>query len=188
VSTKVRSEVSQQENRIINGDLTVTGNILGKWASKIQAMLDTVLGSKWKAIDFYAPVAGEPSLGTPHPTSDANRSATRVVNTSANTANVWSAAVTMTGVPVGAKSAYCVCEVSIGGNTVILAVEAATGYTLSSLAGAGYTKYHCLYAPVIGGIGLAVLRIHLDANGQFKWCSNQTNANVGIGSAIDYDE
>ena len=65
--SKVQRVVSQQVDQTVYGDLTVTGNILGKWASKIQAMLDSVLGSKWKAADFYAPVAGEPSLGTPHP-------------------------------------------------------------------------------------------------------------------------
>ena len=131
---------------------------------------------------------GEPSLGTSHPTSDANRSATQVVNTSTNTAGVWSAPVTMTGVPAGAKSAYCVCLVNKAGVTVGLCVEAATGYTLdNTTVGTNSRKYHGIFSIVASGVAYGVVKVHLDSNGQFKWCTDVTNANVNIGSAIDYE-
>lgn|GEM_PF-2974736 len=133
-------------------------------------------------------IAGEPSLGTPHITKDANRSATLVVNTSTNTAGTWSAAVTMTGVPAGAKAAWCACSIALAGNLPFLAVEAATGYTLSDITvGTNSRKYWGVLAPSAGNIGYAILKIHLDANGQFKWCTNVNNSSVGIGSAIDYE-
>jgi hypothetical protein len=133
-------------------------------------------------------IAGEPSFGTPHPTSDANRTATLVVNTSTNTAGVWSAAVTMTGVPAGAKAAFCVCYANVGANAAMVCVEAATGYTLSDITiGTNNFKYHGTWAQVSNNKTYAVLKIHLDANRQFKWCTNLNNSTVQIGSAIDYE-
>lgn len=139
---------------------------------------------------FYRglPVSGEPSLGTPHITSDANRTSTLVVNTSTNTAGVWSAAVTMTGVPAGAKAAYAMCECYIAGNTVRFSVEAATGYTLSDItSGDNHFKYWGFISTPSSNINRWVLKIHLDSNRQFKWCTGVTNSTVRIGSAIDYD-
>ena len=135
------------------------------------------------------PVAGEPSLGTPHPTSDANRTATLVVDTATNTAGVWSAAVTMTGVPVGAKAAWCACLVLKAASAPVLAVEAASGYTLSDItSGTNVYKYWHMGLDNIAGYGeRKVLKIHLDSNGQFKWCTSISSSTVQIGSAIDYE-
>jgi hypothetical protein len=141
------------------------------------------MGNSWQS-----PVPAEPSLGTPHPTSDANRSATPVVNTSTNTAGTWSAAVTMTGVPTGAKAAWCACYIQLAGQTPYLCVEAASGYTLSDItSGTNYTKYWSMKTPASGVGALVTLKIHLDANKQFKWCTSNTNSTVLIGSAIDYE-
>lgn len=133
-------------------------------------------------------VAGEPSFGTPHTTKDADRSATLVVNTSVNTAGVWSAAVTMTGVPAGAKAAWCRCRVVEANAIPRLAVEAATGYTLSDItSGNNVFKYWGVDVPVAGGYPAVVVKVHLDANGQFKWCVDVSSSTVQIGSAIDYE-
>jgi len=139
---------------------------------------------------FYRglPVAGESSLGTPHPTSDADRTATLVVNTSTNTAGVWSAAVTMTGVPTGAKAAWCYCEIIKAADRPRLCVEAATGYTLSDItSGTNYSKYMCIGRAPVGEYMGCVMKIHLDSNKQFKWCTSVTNSTVQISSAIDYE-
>jgi hypothetical protein len=134
------------------------------------------------------PVAGEPSLGTPHPTSDANRTATLVVNTSTSTLGVWSAAVTMTGVPTGARAAWCQAEISKSGVDPYLRVEAASGFTLSDItSGDDRFKYHGI-GPIAGvATHYGLIRIHLDSNGQFKWCVSNTNCTLKIGSAIDYE-
>jgi hypothetical protein len=134
------------------------------------------------------PIPSEPSLGTPHPTSDANRSSSAMVNTSTNTAGIWSGAVTMTGVPTGAKAAYCTCYIQLAGQTPYMCVEAASGYTLSDITvGTNYLKYFSLKTPASGIGGLVTIKIHLDSNKQFKWCTSNTNSTVLIGSAIDYD-
>jgi hypothetical protein len=139
---------------------------------------------------FYRglPVSGEPSLGTPHVTKDADRSSTFVVNTSTNAAGVWSAAVTMTGVPAGAKAAWCSCYLYLSGSYPALAVEAATGYTLSDItSGSNIYKYFCI-RQLYSGVGFeGTIKIHLDVNGQFKWCTSNSNCTVQIGSAIDYE-
>jgi len=122
------------------------------------------------------------------PVADGNRSSTLVVNTSTDTAGVWSAAVTMTGVPAGAKAAWCACSVVLGGAASALAVEAATGYTLSDItSGTNVWKYFNVQSNQAGVTAFAILKIHLDANGQFKWCTKNTNTTVQIGSAIDYE-
>lgn len=60
---KIRNEESQQEHRIINGDLIVTGNIINSGFSLLRVLVEKLrLG-----IGMRDPVAGEPSLGTPHP-------------------------------------------------------------------------------------------------------------------------
>jgi hypothetical protein len=138
---------------------------------------------------FQSPVAGEPSLGTPHTTSDANRTATLVVDTSTNTAGVWSAAVTMTGVPVGAKAAWCEVWSYATGAWGFIAVEAASGYTLSNITtGTNIFKYYAQGAQANTTPLYIPMRIPLDSNGQFKWCPWTTNQNVKIGSAICYEE
>jgi len=139
------------------------------------------------ANSWQSPVSGEPSLGTPHATSDANRTTTVLVNTAVNTANVWSASVSIPTAPVGAKAAWCFCYVQLGAAQPILAVEAATGYTLSSLAASGYFKYWHVETWLAGQGNGTMLKIHLDSNKQFKWCTNITNSTVFIMSPIDYD-
>lgn len=145
--------------------------------------------SGWEIVaGELAPVSGEPSLGTPHPTSDANRTSTLVVNTSTNTAGVWSAAVTMTGVPAGAKAAWCRATIIKASVSPALAVEAATGYTLSDItSGTNIFKYWGFPDAVAGSIAGGIILIHLDANGQFKWCTSISSSTVKIGSAIDYE-
>lgn len=136
----------------------------------------------------YAPVAGEPSLGTGHITSDANRSAATLVSTSVNTAGVWSAAVTIPNVPPGAKAAYCWMDVLKAASIPALCVEAATGYTLSDITvGTNFAKYFGVYSPSSGIAARGVVKIHLDANGQFRWCTDTSSSTVHIYSPIDYD-
>ena len=127
--------------------------------------------------------------------TDADRSNVLIVNTSTNTAGVWSAAVTMTGVPMGAKAAWCHCSALLGSggaNPVGLFVEAATGYTLSDItSGNNRFKYRGLSNVVtIAGISIQIeglVRIRLDSSLQFKWCSRTTNTTINIGSAIDWE-
>ena len=134
------------------------------------------------------PVAGESSLGTPHPTSDTNRSSALVVSTSTNTAGVWSAAVTMTGVPTGAKAAWCLAYIIKTSTAPFLAVEAATGYTLSDItSGNNRYKYWGITSFGSAQFQYQMLKIHLDSSLQFKWCTDSSNSTVGIGSAIDYE-
>jgi len=141
-----------------------------------------------RTVTAYSPVAGEPSLGTPHATSDTNRSNAALVNTSTNTAGTWSAAVTCTGAPTGAKAAYCMGYIFKAAATPILSVEAASGYTLSDITAANnWSKYWSTRSPVAGTIVLSMLKIHLDANKQFKWCTDVSSSTVWIGSPVDYD-
>jgi hypothetical protein len=137
---------------------------------------------------LYSPVASEPSLGTPHVTSDANRSSDVLVSTSTNTAGVWSAAVTCTGAPSGAKAAYCWAEIIKVAGVPILNVEAATGYTLSdTTVGNNNRKYWGIFCVAAGQRAYGIIRIHLDANKQFKWCTDTLNSTVNIFRPIDYD-
>jgi hypothetical protein len=115
------------------------------------------------------------------PVPDASRTVTPVVSTSTNTAGVWSAAVTMTGVPAGAKAAWCQVINQTSGSRI--AVEAATGYTLSDIT---LINNWLKYAGFNGAVQMAV-RIPLDANGQFKWCTGVTSTNIAIGSAYAYE-
>jgi hypothetical protein len=141
-----------------------------------------------KHITAYAPVPGEPSLGTPHPTSDANRPGALIVDTSTNTAGTWSAAVTMTGVPAGAKAAWCFCSITKAAGQPSLCVEAATGYTLSDITTtANIYKYWSITPQAAGATAFGMIKVHLDANRQFKWCTNVSSSTVQIGSAIDYE-
>jgi hypothetical protein len=94
----------------------------------------------------------------------------------------------MTGVPVGAKAAWCMALIQKAGAQPLLCVEAATGYTLSDVSsGTEYSKYHCVFPSGLGGVAIEIIKIHLDSNGQFKWCTSVTNSTVSIGSAIDYE-
>ena len=121
------------------------------------------------------------------PVNDANRSATLVVNTAVNTAGVWNAAVAMTGVPAGAKAAWCVVELVSGAGHQWVAVEAATGYTLSDItSGTNRFKYAFIWSDT-SGYGWGFVRIHLDSNGKFSWCTSRTSDTVRIGSAIDFE-
>jgi hypothetical protein len=94
----------------------------------------------------------------------------------------------MTGVPTGAKAAWCMAVISKAAATPVLCVEAATGYTLSDItSGTNYLKYYGINAVVAGSSTLAYIKVHLDSSLQFKWCTNSTNSTVVIGSAIDYE-
>lgn len=178
------------------GEVVVIGNTTGGTTETINGYANVIAGLRYQHCDIYQdgqgnnflvgqylqPVSGERSLGTDHITSDANRTVSMVVNTSTNTAGVWSAAVTMTGVPVGARAAYCQLYMATVGSRV--AVEAATGYTLSDITAGGnqWLKYHGTSAT-----GNSIIKIHLDANGQFKWCTGVTSTALIISSAIDYE-
>jgi len=118
---------------------------------------------------WQSPVAGEPSAGTWHPTSYANRSATPFVNGTVVAAGAWSNAVTMPGVPAGAKVAKCWCRRTIQTNPDALVFEKATGITLDT-AGGYYFKYAGIYSGD-GGVmrGSMMVDIPLDENLQFKF-------------------
>ena len=95
---------------LVDGEGTETINGFGSLYIGLQYQHITVYGAptEWKVIDgIFQPVAGEPSLGTWHPTSYANRSATAFVNGTVVAANTWSNAVTMPAVPAGARVAKC---------------------------------------------------------------------------------
>jgi hypothetical protein len=141
------------------------------------------MGNSWQS-----PVPAEPSLGTPHQVGYANRTTTFPVSTATNTAGTWSAAVTMTGVPTGAKAAWCECRVNKAADVPALAVEAASGVTLDDItASENLSKYWHVRAPIAGAWGWGVIKIPLDSNLQFKWCTTISSSTVGIGSAIDYE-
>jgi hypothetical protein len=141
------------------------------------------MGNSWQS-----PTTGEPSLGTPHITNDANRSASLVVNTTTNTAGAWSTGYIMTGVPTGAKSATCIAEIFLATQFPFLCCEAASGYSLLDItSGANRFRYHGVQSWISAGSGPTVIKIHLDSSKQFKWCSSITNCTVRIGSAIDYE-
>jgi hypothetical protein len=125
------------------------------------------------------------------PIKDADRSATLIVNTSTNTAGVWSASVTMPlpDYAKGAMAVWCMCVIYVAAGTPTLCVEAASGYALSDItAGNNRFKYHGYRSPVNNFDQNVILKIHLDANGQFKWCTTTNNCTVLIGSPIDYEK
>jgi hypothetical protein len=136
-------------------------------------------------------VAGEPSMGTPHPCSDANLSTTALVDTGTNTAGTWSAAVTMTGRPTGARAGYCHVSIAKGSAAPILSVAPATGITLSDIStGNNWRKYVSIRSPSSGagaGYGGTMVWIPIDSNGQFKWCTTDSNSTVLIGPPVQYD-
>jgi hypothetical protein len=98
----------------------------------------------------------------------------------------------MTSAPGGAKAAYCYASVGKANGQPYLNVEAATGYTLSDTnTDNNHRKYHGLGGGIIQAASEAfegIIKIHLDANKQFKWAVAFANgATVQISSAIDYD-
>ena len=132
-------------------------------------------------------VTGEYSAGNIHWVKDANRSATAIVSTSTNTGGTWSSAVTMTGVPSGAKAAYCNLYATIASGAPLLCVEAATGFTLSDItSGNNFNKYAFVRALNSASAADAMTWVPLDANGQFKWCTFTTNTTIVIASPVAY--
>ncbi len=142
------------------------------------------MGNSWQS-----PVTGEPSLGTAHVISDAGRSASALVSTATNTGGTWSAAVTApASAPAGAKAMWCTCECTIAGQGAALCVEAATGYTLSDISsGNNRAMYWNVETNVSGGRASGVIKIHLDASKQFKWCTYYTSSTVAIYNPIEYE-
>jgi hypothetical protein len=137
------------------------------------------MGNSWQS-----PVPAEPSLGTHHEESYANRTASLLVDTSTTPAATWSAAVTMTSVPVGTKAGYCMMYRSAAANPDAFVVAMASGMTLDTAAGFQY-KYPGLHLE-IGGYGDNMIWIPIDANKQFKWCTVAGNALARIGSPVAY--
>ena len=140
----------------------------------------------WGALQ---PVPGEPSMGTPHIIGDANRAASTLVSTAVNTSGVWSAAVSApAGAPMGAKAMWCLCECTIASAGAALCVEAATGYTLSDVSvGNNRAKYWGVETSIANHRASGIIKIHLDSNKQFKWCTFYTSSTVAIYYPIDYE-
>ncbi len=138
---------------------------------------------------FQSPVSGEPSLGTGHYNSTTTKSSVLVVNSGGvSTASTWSAPVTMTGVPVGVKATWNYARVSKAAATPILAVAPATGYTLSDIAtSSNNLKYWTVTCVAAGQPAIEMIKIHLDAFGQFRWCTDLGAVTIQIGSAVDYE-
>ena len=98
--------------------------------------------------------------------------------------------VTMPNVPAGAKVAYCWADIVLAGAAagLTLNTEAATGYTLSdTTVGVNFVKYEGIITILLSQGARGIIKVHLDASGQFRWCSSSTNAAVHIYSPIDYD-
>jgi hypothetical protein len=141
-----------------------------------------------RTASLYSPVPSEPSIGTPHPTSYINRSNALMLNDSANTADVWSSAQTMAGVPVGAKAAWCMCRCYKAAATPRCSFEAASGITLSAVTGTGFMRYVNTGLAENNGVGVwRYLRIHLDSNRQYKYCTDTSSSTVEICNPIDYE-
>lgn len=154
--------------------------------SDLFSVIATTFGEGDGSTTFNVPSAlTDPILGTTHHSSYANRTSTLVVNSGSNTLNVWSAPVTMTGVPVGAKAAWCMATVYLSGMAPTVWVEAATGYTLNSPP--SQVKYLGFTSILPGASVYGLVKIPLDSNRQFRWVCNVSNVCVGIGSAIDYE-
>jgi hypothetical protein len=142
-------------------------------------------------ITGYAPVAGEPSLGTPHECSYASRYAAWQVDTAANTAGVWSAPVTAP-CPSGTKMVYClVLTYAAGGAGVgLVCLERASGITLDDVSATGgnnWLKYRCVRNDDATQRVGVMTWIPLDANYQFRWACYQGSTRVSIGYPVDYD-
>jgi len=115
---KIRSEESQQVNQVVNGDLTVTGNILGPQISLLRATVDRI---KIALNGLRTPVAGEPSLGTPH--------THRVQLTAAVPANNNVQTLSLVGiVPVGTTQVALIITIAaaVANNLIIWANAAGT--------------------------------------------------------------
>jgi hypothetical protein len=133
------------------------------------------------------PVPGEPSLGTAHPVADGNKTNVLVVSSAVNTANVWSAAVTLTKAPAGAKMGYCNFYFTLAGTMTRLGVARASGETLYNISGnppwlnmiLGRNQSN---GSVCEGMGW----IPIDSNKQFKWCCADSNVTVRISDATYY--
>ena len=117
---------------------------------------------------WQSPVSGEPSLGTWHPISYANRSATAFVNGTVVAANTWSNAVTMPAVPVGARVAKCQVLRNVQTNPDWILFEQATGITLDTATGYQY-KYTGLFSPDGGVFRERMVDIPLDGSLQYKF-------------------
>ena len=127
----------------------------------------------------------EPSIGTPHHLVYESRATTMLVDTSTNTAGVWSAAV-FVDTRIGAKAAWCNIYGHATSQMAIICVEAATGYTLDAVTGTGYRQYiHIKNATAVGAGSM--VRIPLDVDRYFKWCTFTTNTTVQIAPSVDYD-
>jgi hypothetical protein len=157
--------------------------ILGKKFFRDTVTFDKDVVHK-RTITGYSPVASEPSLGTPHEMSYANRTASLVVDTSTTPAATWSAAVTLSYAPTGAKWAYCLMYRTAISNPDALVVARASGMTLDTAAGFQY-KYPGAFCE-IGGYCNAMVWIPIDANKQFKWCTVGGNGLIHIASPVAY--
>lgn len=130
-------------------------------------------------------------LGPVQPIVNADRSTSLVVNTSTNTAGTWSAAVTMPlpSYATGATAAWCLVQIFKAAAQSGLAIEAASGYTLSDItSGDNKFKYLFIAASVTGGDGFAFARIPIDTSAQFKWCTNVSSSTVKIGYPVAYEK
>ncbi len=137
------------------------------------------------------PMAGEPDIGGgTHIIADARLTVTPLVSTDINTAGVWSSAVTMTGVPVGARSGYCHAYVAKGSAAPIMSIAPASGITLSDTStGNNWRKYLSVRSPSSGataGWGGTMICVFLDSNRQFKWTTTDSSSTVLIGSPVSY--
>ena len=145
-------------------------------------------GSEWVVKSGpVQPVPSEPSLGTPHPVADGNKTNVLVVSSAVNTADVWSAAVTLTKAPAGAKMGYCNFYFTLAGTMTRLGVARASGETLYNISGnppwlnmiLGRNQSN---GSVCEGMGW----IPIDSNKQFKWCCADSNVTVRISDATYY--
>lgn len=133
------------------------------------------------------PVSGEPSFGTLHEIAYANRNSTPLVNTSTNTAGVWSAAVTIANAPPGARIAWCMATITKAALSPALAVEAASGVTLSDVTvGSNIFLYQFCSPDSAGGQSWRLMPIPIDASKQFKWVTTSTNSSVTILAPVFY--
>jgi hypothetical protein len=187
------------------GEVVIQGNTTGGTTETVNGYTTVRAGVQYQHCDIYQDgkgnnfvvgqylqtVALEPSMGTPHPCSDANLSTTALVDTGTNTAGTWSAAVTMTGRPTGARAGYCHVSIAKGSAAPILSVAPATGITLSDIStGNNWRKYVSIRSPSSGagaGYGGTMVWIPIDSNGQFKWCTTDSNSTVLIGPPVQYD-
>jgi len=99
-------------------------------------------------------------------------------------AATWSAAVTVSNVPTGAKAAYCFALRNAQTNPDALVFAAASGMTLDTAAGFQY-KYPGVHTD-IAGYGSNMVIIPLDSNKQFKWATVGGTGTTRVGPAVGY--